>query len=130
MRGNPGAKGLALREGSCSNPVPDARMSVSVGFMVGIRVVFCVVVSPVLGSSIPIVSKLILQCSAPEPLEAHIHHLAPARNNSIINNSGSCGVVRLDRAFGLGPAHVGEGLAVGNHLACSDEQGSQLSFCS
>jgi hypothetical protein len=96
--------------------------------MVGIWVVFCVVVGLVLGSSIPIVSKLILRCSAPEPPEAHIHHLAPARNNSIINNSGSCGVVRLDRTFGLGPAHVDEGLVVGNHLACSDEQGSQLRF--
>jgi hypothetical protein len=88
MRGNPGAKDLASREGSCSNPVPDACMSVLVGFMVGIWVVFCVVVVPVLGSSIPIVSNLILRCAATEPPEALIHHLAPARNNSI-NNSGS-----------------------------------------
>ncbi len=130
MRGNPGANGLAMREGSCPNQVPDACMSVSVGFMVGIRVVFCVVVGPILGSSIPIVSKLILQCAAMEPLEAHIHHLAPAWNNSIINNSGRCGVVRLDRTFGLGPAHVDEGLVVGNHLACSDEKGSKLGFSS
>jgi hypothetical protein len=76
-----------MGEGSCSDPVPDAGMSVMVGFMVGIWVVFCVVVCPVLGTSIPIVSKLILGCLATEPPEAHIHHLAPARNNSIINNT-------------------------------------------
>ena len=119
-----------MGEGSCSDPVPDAGMSVTVGFMVGIWVVFCVVVCPVLGTSIPLVSKLFLGCPALEPPEAHIHHLAPARNNSIINNSGSCGVVHLDRTFGLGPVHVDEGLVVGNHLACSDEQSSQLSFSS
>ena len=128
MRGNPGANGLAMREGSCSNPVPDACMSLSVGFMVGIRVVFCVVVGPVLGSSIPIVSELILRCAATEPPEAHIHHFAPARNNGIINNSGCCGVVRLDWAFGLGPSHVNEGLAMWDHFPSCDEQSGKFGF--
>ncbi len=94
----------------------DACMSLSVGFMVGIWVVFCVVVGPVLGARVPIVPELVLRCAATEPPEAHIHHFAPARHNGIINNSGCFGVVRLDWAFGLGPAHVDEGLAVGNHL--------------
>ncbi len=96
-------------------------MTVSAGFMVGVWVVFCVVVRPVLGSCIPVVLKLVLRCPAMEPPEVHIHHLAPARDNSIVNNPSSCGVVCLDRAFGLGPSHVNEGLVVVNHLACSDK---------
>ncbi len=83
--------------------------------------VFCVGVFPVLGSCIPVVSKLVLPCTAMEPPDAHIHHLALARDNGIVNNPSSCGVACLDRAFGLGPLHVNEDLAVGNHLACSDE---------
>jgi hypothetical protein len=63
--------------------------------------VFCVVVRPVLGSCIPVVYKLVLRCPAMEPPEAHIHHLAPAMDNSIANNPSSCGVVCLDRAFEL-----------------------------
>ncbi len=117
MRGNLGADGLASREDSCVHPIPYPCMSVSVGFMVGVWVVFCVVISPVLGFCIPVVSILVLQCTAMEPPEVHIHHLAPARDNGIVNNPSSCGVVCLDRAFGLGPSHVNEGLAVGNHLA-------------
>jgi hypothetical protein len=91
------------------------------GFMVGVWVVFCVVVCPVLGSCIPVVVKLVLRCLATEPPEEHIHHFAPARDNSIVNNPSSCGVVCLNRAFGLGSSHVNEGLAVGNHFTCSDE---------
>ena len=34
----------------------------------------------------------------------------------------------MDGAFGLGPAHVDEGLAVGNHLAGCDEEGSKFRF--
>jgi hypothetical protein len=67
-------------------------MGVLVSFMVGVWVVFCVVVSPVLGSCIPVVSKLVLRCPATEPPEVHIHHLALARDNSIVNNPSSCGV--------------------------------------
>ncbi len=89
--------------------------------MVGVWVVFCVVIFPVLESCVPVVSKLVLRCPAMEPSEAHIHNLAPVRDNSIVNNPSSCGVVCLDKAFGLGPSHVNEGLAVGNHLACSDK---------
>ncbi len=130
MRGNLGATGLASREDSCVNPIPYNSMSVSMGFMVGVWVVFCVVVRPVLGSYIPVVSKLVLRCPAKEPPEVHIHHFAPARDNSIVNNPSSSGVVCLDRAFGLGPSHVNEGLAVGNHLVCSDESSSKFGFSS
>ena len=104
--GNLRAIGLASREDSCVHPIPYTSMSVLVGFMVGVWVVFCVVVHPVLGSCIPVVSKLVLSCPATEPPEVHIHHFAPARDNSIVNNPSSSGVVCLDRAFGLGLSHV------------------------
>ncbi len=91
---------------------------------VGVWVVFCVVVSPVLGASIPVVSKLVLRGPAAEPPKMHIHHLAPMQNNNVVNNPCSCGVVGLDGALGLGPSHIYEGLAVWNHFACSDEEGS------
>jgi hypothetical protein len=87
-------------------------------------VVFCVVVSPVLEASIPVVSKLVLRGPAAEPPKTHIHHLAPTRNNSVVNNPCSCRVVGLDGALGLGPSHINEGLAVWNHFKCSDEEGA------
>ncbi len=94
--------------------------------MVGVWVVFFVVVGPVLGSSIPVVAELVLGGAAMEPPEAHIHHFALARNDSIVGKSPSCGIVCLDRAFRLGPPHVDEGLAVGYHFTCCDEKYSKL----
>ncbi len=47
------------------------------GFVVGVRVVFGVVVGPVLGTCIPVISKLFLGCAAMEPPKLHIHHLEP-----------------------------------------------------
>ena len=41
-----------------ANRFPDASMSCPVGFMVGVWVMFGVVIGPVFGSSISIISKL------------------------------------------------------------------------
>jgi hypothetical protein len=73
-------------------------MSVSVSFVVGVWAVFCVVVRPGLGSSVPVVSKLVLRCPATGTPEAHIHHLAPLRDNSIVNNPAA---VKLSFWIGL-----------------------------
>jgi hypothetical protein len=43
---------------------PVTCMQASMGFVVGVRVVFSVVVGPVLGACIPVISKLILGCVA------------------------------------------------------------------
>ncbi len=59
-----------------------------------------------------------------------IHHLTPARDNSIVNNPCCCGVVCLDWSFGLGPPYVDEGLAVGNHLTGCDEESSKFRLSS
>jgi hypothetical protein len=96
--------------------------------VVVVWVVFCVVVSPVLGASIPVVSKLVLRGPAAEPPKMHIHHLAHTQNNSVVNNICSCGVVGLVGALGLGPSHINEVLAVWNHFACSDKEGSKFRF--
>jgi hypothetical protein len=129
MRENPRANDLARRAGSCAHPIPYACMSAPVRFMVDVWVVCCVVVSPVFGSSIPVVSKLVLRSSAVEPPKLHVHHLAPVWDNSIVNNPCCCGVVCLNGAFGLGPSHIDEGLAVGNHLLGSDKEGCKFRFC-
>ncbi len=97
-------------------------MQALMGFVVGVRVVFGVVVSPVLGTCIPVITKLILGCAAMEPPKSHIHHLGPVGHNSLVGNSRCCRVIHLDRTFRLGPTHGDEGLAVGNHFSCSDEQ--------
>ena len=86
--------------------------------------VFSVVVGPILGASIPIAAKLVLRGSAAKPPKAHIHHLAPARDNSVVNNPGGSEVVSLDGVLWLGPSHVDEGLPVGNHFLCCNEEGS------
>ena len=99
-----------------SNPI--CRHVCYVGFMVGGWMMLGVIGGPVFGASIPIITKLVLRCSTAEPPKAHIHHLTPARDNGVVDNPSSCGVVGLDGAFGLGPTHVDKGLPVGNHLLC------------
>ncbi len=92
------------------------------GFVVGVRVVFGVVVGPVLGACIPVISKLILGSTATEPPKLHIHHLGSAGHNSLVANSSCCRVICLDKTFRLGPTHGNEGLVVGNHFTCRDEK--------
>jgi hypothetical protein len=106
---------------SCVDLVPDVHMGAAMGFMVGVRMVFSIVISPVFGARIPIVTKLVLGFLAMEPPKLHIHHFAPTRNNSIVGNTSGSGVISLDRIFGLGPSRVYKGLAVRNHLTCHDE---------
>jgi hypothetical protein len=100
-------------------------MQALVGFVLGVWVVFGVVVGPVLGTCIPVITKLILGCAAMEQPKLHIHHLGPAGDNSFVGNSRCCRVICLDRTFWLG-THVNEGLAEGNRFSCSDEQRCQL----
>ncbi len=75
------------QKGLCAYRVPDACMSTLVGFVVGIRVVFGVVVSPVFRTGIPVVMELVLGGVATEPPEAHIHHFGPAGHNHFVGNS-------------------------------------------
>jgi hypothetical protein len=109
-----------------AQPGPVTCMQALVGFVVDVRVVFDVVVCPVLGPCIPLITKLILGCMAMEPPKLHIHHLGPAGDNSLVGNSRCCRVICLDRTLRLGPTHGDEGLAVGNHFSCNDEQCCQL----
>ncbi len=106
---------------SCVNLVPDACMGAAMGFMVGVGMVLSIVISPVFGARIPIVTKLVLGFLAAEPPKLHIHHFYTMRNNSIVCNTSGSGVISLDRIFGLGPSHFDKGLAVRNHLMCCDE---------
>ncbi len=92
------------------------------GFVVGVRMVFGVVVGPVLGTCIPVITKMILGCTAAEPPTLHIHHLGLGGDNSFFVNSRCCRIIHLDRAFWLWQTHGDEGLAVRNHVLCSDEQ--------
>jgi hypothetical protein len=108
--------GLSTHQG------PVTCMQASMGFVVGVRMVFGVVVGPVLGTCIPVISKLILGCAAMEPPKLHIHHLGPAWRNSLVGIFSCCRVIHLDRTFRLGPTHGNEGLVVGNHFACCDEK--------
>jgi hypothetical protein len=96
-------------------------MGAAMGFMVGVRMVFSIVISPVFGASIPIVTKLVLGFLATEPPKSHIHHFAPTRDNRIVGNTRGSEVISLDRIFGLGPSHVDKGLVVRNYLMCRDE---------
>jgi hypothetical protein len=57
---------------------PVTCMQALMGFVVGVRVVFGMVVGPVLGARIPVIMKLILGCMVMEPPKLHIHHLGPA----------------------------------------------------
>jgi hypothetical protein len=61
----------------------------TVRFVVGVRVVLGMVVSPVFGSGVPVVAELVLRAMALEPSEAHIHHLDPAGDNCLVGNTCS-----------------------------------------
>ncbi len=50
-----------------ANRFPDNSMGSPVGFMVGVWVMFGVVIGPVFGSSIPVISKLVLRSAAMKP---------------------------------------------------------------
>ncbi len=77
------------RKGLCAYRVPDACMSASVGFMIGVQVVFGVVVSPVFGAGVPVVTELVLGGVATELPEVQIHHFGPAGHNHFVDNT--CG---------------------------------------
>jgi hypothetical protein len=112
--------------GLLANRVPDTSMSCPVGFMVGVWVVFGVIIGPVFGTSIPVISKLVLRCAATKPPKAHIHHLSPAGHNRFVGNTNGSGVISLDGRFWLWPSHGNEGLPVGNHFSCSNEKGCKF----
>ena len=76
-------------------------MRYAVGFVVGVRVVFGVVIGPVFGASIPVIMKLVLGSSAPEPPEVYIHHFGPVGYNRFVGDTCGGGVISLDRAFWL-----------------------------
>jgi hypothetical protein len=59
-------------------------------FVVGARAMFGMVVGPVLGGHIAVITKLILGFAATEPPKLHIHHLGPAGDNSFIDYSRDC----------------------------------------
>jgi hypothetical protein len=75
------------RKGLCAYRVPDACMSTSVCFIVGVQVVFSVVVSPVFKAGVPVITELVLGGATTEPPEAHIHHFDPVGNNCFVGNS-------------------------------------------
>jgi hypothetical protein len=75
------------QKGLCAYWVPDACMRTSVGFTVGVRVVFGVVVSPVFRAGVPVVTELVLGGAAMQPPEAHTHHFGPAGHNRVVSNS-------------------------------------------
>ncbi len=89
--------GLSAHQG----PV-NCMQAASMGFVVGVRAVFGMVFGPVLGACIPVITKLILGCTAMEPPKLHTHHLGPAGDNSFVGNSRGCRVIHLDRTFWLG----------------------------
>ena len=108
--------------------VPDTCMCKSICIMVSIWVVLGVVVGQVLRSRIPVLTELVLGSTATEPPYTHIHHFAPSGNNCVVGHPSCRGVVRLDRAFRLGPAHVDQGLTMRYHLTCCYEESSQFIF--
>jgi hypothetical protein len=58
-------------------------MQALMGLVLGARVVFGLVVSPVLGTCIPVITKMILGCPATEPPKSPIHHLGPAGDYTV-----------------------------------------------
>ena len=71
-------------------------MGSSVGYVVGRRMMFRVVIRQIGGPFIPIEAELVLRCPAAEPMKAHPDHLESALNDCVLNESCSSRVVSLD----------------------------------
>jgi hypothetical protein len=99
-------RGLKVRSergmGLSTHQGPVTCMRALMGFVVDVRVVFGVIVGPVLGTCIPVITKLILGCAAMEPPKLHIHHLGPAGDGGFVGIFRCCKVIHLDRTFLVG----------------------------
>jgi hypothetical protein len=93
-------------------------MSILVGFMVGVWVVFGVLVIPVFRASITVVTT--------EPPKAHIHHFFLAGNNCFIGNT--CGELSVWTGLLVGASHRDEDSPVGIHFSCRYKKGCKFRF--
>ena len=96
--------------------------------MVGIRVVLGMVVPYVICSLVPVILELVLGFLALKPPYAHVHHLALSGHNCLVGHARCDGVVRLNWAFRLWPAHVDQSLALWYHCLCCYDESSQFGF--
>ena len=97
--------------------------------MVGWRVAFGVVVSHVEAAWRPEYPELPLCFSAAQPVKLHVHGLGFARDYGFIGDPNGGGVVALDWAARLRPAHFDEGVAQGDHFLGGEEEGFKFGFC-
>ena len=69
--------------------------------MMGWWVVFCIVISHVFSSWLPVDEKLALLDSVSDPVESHVHGSRSALFDGVVGYAGSSGVVSFDWCWWL-----------------------------
>ncbi len=88
----------------------------SVGLVEDGWVVFGVVVGQIASAFVPVVVELFLGFTASQPPEAEIHGLGFPRDDGVVDDVGSSGVVHLDGSAWLWPTRFVEGLLERDHF--------------
>ena len=87
------------------------------------RVMFRVVVSPVVWASVPVASELALEFSAPQPIQPQLPTLGFLGDDSGICVAYRRRIVPLQWGWRLFPPHLLESVPEGHHLSGCQEEG-------
>ena len=79
-------------------------------------VLLCVIVSPVVGSFVPVEAKLFLCFPTAQPVQSQVHRFQFFGENLVVNYTLSCCIVCLDRGGWLRPSYFYQGLSHGDHF--------------
>ncbi len=81
---------------------------------------FCDIVCYIGSRGAPVWAKMLLVCTATEPMEVHVHGLGLFGLDGIVDNAKGCGVVGLDWREWLGMAHFDEEMTQWDEFMCID----------
>ena len=86
------------------------------------------VVGPVLGARFPVKAKFAPEFTTTKPVEASVHRLHFLLDDGVVDDSGSGGVVSLDRGRRLGPSHFDQCLTDRDHFLGGDLETTKFGF--
>ena len=99
-----------------------------VGFVVKWWMMLGTVVDPVDPPGGTIKMELILGGSATQPVKLHVHRFVMKRQDCVVSDAVSSGVISLKGIRWLRTTHFKECLEYGNHFLCSDKHGGKFVF--
>ena len=90
--------------------------------------VLCHVVAFIVWSRHPIVAKLKLLDPIAQPVESHVHGFRAARGDGVVEHAKCRCVVGLDGHWGLGVAHLNDGMTGWDRFAAVNVEDAEFSL--